>query len=246
MDHPLKTMVAKGGPQPCCNYLACNHRNHAETIEKQSATTAQPSEKRVCNHATCLYRGGEMVAPLRAYTPITRAALRRLGAPTLRAQTSRDDQQATGKHRHSRQDLRGNGWERPQSALHNTNAAALTLADRITTRRSSPANPLTRLVTVPLAADLACSGTPLPHTRMLTRLETFGFEPERNRQPGKATVKSYGRRVFARALSRPLAFLEASGARGQAKRSRRNRFNPGDLASFSQIEGEWEKKIAGR
>jgi hypothetical protein len=52
MVDPVKTIVAKGGPQPPCNQEARNHRNYRATALQPCAIKAQPKQKRGRNRAT--------------------------------------------------------------------------------------------------------------------------------------------------------------------------------------------------
>lgn len=62
MAAALKTIVAKGDLQPCCNYRSCNCRNHAATIENIGATNVQPSQHCACNCRNRSLRDWPLVA----------------------------------------------------------------------------------------------------------------------------------------------------------------------------------------
>lgn len=77
----LKTMVAKGGLQPCRNHWPCNCRNHAATIGNIGATKAQPSQHRPRNCRNRSLRDWPLVAGQ------PRQRFGRLKAPSLGARS---------------------------------------------------------------------------------------------------------------------------------------------------------------
>jgi hypothetical protein len=86
MVDPVKTMVAKGAPQPRCNHQTRNRCKYRATTLQPRAITPQPTQKRRRNRATPSLRSGAMVAPhplaptrLRAYGALRRKSWRAPG-----------------------------------------------------------------------------------------------------------------------------------------------------------------------
>jgi hypothetical protein len=71
----VKTMVARGAPQPCCNHQTRNRCKYRATTLQPRAIKLQPTQKRRRNRATPSLRSGAMVAPL----PLAPTRLRALG-----------------------------------------------------------------------------------------------------------------------------------------------------------------------
>lgn len=76
MVDPLKTMVAKRGPQPRCNHPTRNHCNYRATTLQRCAIKLQPTRKSGRNRATPSLRSGATVAP----HPLAPTRLGRFGA----------------------------------------------------------------------------------------------------------------------------------------------------------------------